>query len=160
MAFDIEKHALPISLVIGGITILWWLYSRSSQANASAQTVPVGTEPSASIPALQSSMPQYPNAQQPTPGAINIGGSPLYLNYNVSDPPMSPSSPIDDNYQTGSGCDCDCGSGMLSAQVQIPVSSINSQVENLQSVFVPGSKVAPIAAPVKSPVLNSFTEAA
>ena len=136
-----KQNLIAGGLLVGGIVLVYFV-TRNSNVIPPATSDTNPEDLSTQIPAQQSAAQNYPNAGINPSAGIEIGGSPLYLDYNTpaDEAPAITIGPAPSilNGQSGA-CGCDDApcqpSNALVTKVQIPFTTFNAQADNLASLF-------------------------
>jgi hypothetical protein len=125
------KHITFAALAAGGLVLIWWL---TKQKYGTAEVAPQVPDAAAQLDQVTPQFQTYPaGTPESSPANIEVGGSPIYLNYNT---------PVDGGTHSAEGCggDCACGGGNSAGtpavvnRINLSPDAIASQLRNLQSV--------------------------
>jgi hypothetical protein len=126
-----QKHIALGALAAIGIIVIWHFTRKGNGVSEVSPQVPDAVGQLDQVtPAFQT----YPSApESANPANIEVGGSPIYLNYNT---------PVDGGTHSAEGCggDCACGGGnsigtpAVVNKINLSPDAIAAQLGNLQSV--------------------------
>lgn len=128
-----KGHIVAGVLIVGAVVVLY-LQLKGSTLEATPGNVQSQTD---NLQPVSQNYPTVPASQNPAVGAVNVGGSPLYLTYNIGK-----QTPTDYSNQAAEGCGCDgdCsgagqGSALVPRPTQLPPEVIAAAHNNLLSAF-------------------------